>query len=248
VVIPAIIPAAAAIVVGYFSYSAGVNAVLIPLRATQTAEARQTPALPTAQTSLTLSTQQVSTPTAQVVTVTQVIQVTPTADMNTMPIESLPLYVVAYGDSDNLDTANRGSARLTVSYDAEAGIDYIVDYSLPDSGEGNAGIAFKFFEPYDVRGYDLAGYKFIEVAISFGDEQAGCELFIKDVSDKTDAVLLNNNVVNLSQQNGAIRLTLSDDFDAVNLKVIKEIGCNAKTAFSQGKHVFTITGIRFIKE
>ena len=167
----------------------------------------------------------------------QVIDLTPSpTNSGILPIESFPLQVVAYEGKDNLADPSAGSNKLKVIYDADVGTSYIVDYSLPDSGKGNAGIAFKFSELQD-----LTKYKFIEVTISFSDEQAKCELFMKDNTDTTDAVRLSNNVVNA-------RIALSTNYDAVNRKFIKEIGCHVGTDFSRGIHTFTIQGIKFVDE
>jgi hypothetical protein len=165
-----------------------------------------------------------------------------------LSIWSIPSFVVAYGGDTNPADTSGGTGHLTVIHNENIGTGYLVDYYLPDAGEGYAGLAFKFVEPQD-----LSSYEFVEITVSFGDEQARCDFFMKDISDQTDLVLLSNTIpsntdiiLNVIDTGQIVRIPFTSNFAAVNRKFIKEIGCNANTDFLRGKHTFTISGIKFL--
>ncbi len=167
-----------------------------------------------------------------------------------LSIESLPSYVIAYGGEDNLDDTSEGTAILTIIYGEDMGTGYIVDYYLPDASDGYAGLAYKFLEPQD-----FSDYKFVEIKIDFGDERAGCDFYMKDISNKSDSVRLSNTIQSNTEMNvdifgttQLVTIPLSSSFDNINLSVIHDIGCNTYTSISTGNHTFIISGIKFLKK
>lgn len=145
-----------AFLTAYFGYRAGVDAIQIPLRATQTAEAKSTP-----------------------VVTAQATKTTPAIDKG-VSIKSMPsLYIAPFGDSD--DTV-RGDLfyKLIVIHNRDGGVNYKFEYNLPSSGFGYAGFQFVFDHPQI-----LEDYKFIEIDIMFGDAATGCNLKLRDNSGKS---------------------------------------------------------------
>jgi len=110
----AIIGAIATIAAAYFSYSAGKETILIPIRATQTAEARQPPVIQTVTTSISINTIQgkgdavIEVP--HVIQVPHEIFIKGTASISNNLYVYLIVYdgVAEYVQPDVIQTANDG--------------------------------------------------------------------------------------------------------------------------------------------
>lgn len=215
-----------AFLTAYFGYRAGVDAIQIPLMATQTAEARLTAAATSA--------------------VTQTGKVTPTAGDKSLSIESMPMTAASYGGEGD-PNVGKGGSRLSIVYNKDSHIGYILDYWLPNDGYGYAGLVFKFHESLD-----LSAYKFVEATTSFGDELTRCEFIIKDISSKAGYVPVGSGVplspgvtVTASGKGQTITILLETSFNIVNRKAISEMGLFCDTDFSRGNHTITVSGIKF---
>lgn len=165
-----------------------------------------------------------------------------------IPIESIPLNSVPYGGASDL-SGGQGLSSLSLIVDNPSQIGYRLDYSLPDTGDGYAGLAFTFLTPQD-----LSDYEAIEVTIRYGDEQARGEIFFKDITNQVNGVRLGDTIppstdvsVTTEGQKQTIHIPLKTNFGAVNLDVVKEIGFHAHTDFSRGQHAFTVSEIVFLK-
>ena len=208
----------------YFGYRAGVDAIQIPLRATQTAEAKLTPIV-TGHTA----------------------KATPAADKGLL-IESLPVKVYNYEGIDN-PKVGKGSSHLSITFDGGSRVGYLFNYSLPEQGEGWTGLAFTFSSAQD-----LAEYKFVEATIDFGDEQTNTRLFINDEAGQKDSVLLGigtplgtGMVVSANGKELTFRIPLDANYKYVNRKIIEEIDFDCDASTTRGNHTFTVKGIRFLK-
>ncbi len=164
-------------------------------------------------------------------------------------IESLGLVAFPYGGEGD-PRVRRGRGSLSIIYEEASPVGYILDYSLPDTGEGYAGLAFRFHQSQD-----LTDFEAVEMTISFGDEQARCEVFFKDIDDQTDYVRLgvpmlptSDVAVRIDGQKQTLRIPLSTNFPRVDISAVREIGFNANTSFSpRGTHTCTVTGINFLR-
>jgi hypothetical protein len=165
-----------------------------------------------------------------------------------IPIESLPIWVVPYGGVSD-PGIGQGSSSLLLIMEEPSQISYFLDYSLPDTGDGHAGLVFRFHTPQD-----LTDYEAIEVTISFSDERARCEIFFKDIADQVQGVRLGDPIppnrdvrVSIAGQKQTVHIPLKANFGLVNFNVVKEIGFHVHTGFSRGTHAITISEIVFLR-
>lgn len=173
---------------------------------------------------------------------------------NSIPIESLPLTTVAYGGEAEPDGKGKGSGRLSISrYDIYQAR-YILDYWLPNEGNGYAGLAFLFSAVQGSTKYqDLSKYEHIEMTIDFGGEQIRCYLEIKDASGKSGRIRLGDNVyqpkdtvVTINGNERKITVPLKTNFSSIDWKIVNEIGFVIDTDFSRGEHRLIINSIKLL--
>jgi len=170
------------------------------------------------------------------------------ADGKSLPIESVPLFVSAYGGEGD-QNIRKGTGRLSIMYDETSTPGYVLDYTLPGEGYGYAGLAFKF-----INSLNLDRYEFIEITLQFKDEQTRCEFAIADISKKANyvpvgiGVLPTAGVTMNSENNRQIyKIPLKELYKDVDLKAIQEMGVFCDTDFSQGYHSFTLSNVKFIQ-
>jgi hypothetical protein len=172
------------------------------------------------------------------------IPLTPTPiNEDIVSISSMSFIAFAYGDND------KGYGNLSIINNENSETSYMADYSLPDQGDGYAGIAFRFSAPQN-----LSIYKYVEVTIIFDDEQASCDFAFRDFNDKIDNVRLgatasprDDITVDVKGKEQTIKIPLATGFSTIKLNGIKEIGFNTGTHFTRGNHSFTVNGIKFLK-
>ncbi len=175
------------------------------------------------------------------------LKATPSVDKGIL-IESMPVKVDNY-EGINYPKVGKGSSHLSVMFDSEGHISYLIDYSLPNDGDGWTGLAFTFS-----NAQDLAESKFIEVTIDFGDEQTNTRLFIKDEGGQKDSVLLGMGIPlgtgissSTSGKEVTFRIPLDANFTYVNRKIVKEIDFDCDASTTRGNRTFTVKRIRFLK-
>jgi hypothetical protein len=164
----------------------------------------------------------------------------------TYPIEKAPTMTsILYEGARNPDI-NQGTGVLETTYDTREGKTntvYSLNYDLPQEGDAYSGVALWFAEPLD-----LSEYNFIELTISFSDDQSRCRFFIKDGFKGEDFVLLGDgSIISAKTQPQVIKLGLSDYFPAVARKAIREIDLDANNYVTQGNHSFKVSKIQFSK-
>lgn len=159
---------------------------------------------------------------------------TPAPETNDLPLEKIPQQVFSYAGNDHPEG---GWGALWLFYDAETRPVYKLDYSLPSDKYGYAGLAFQFTE-----GRNLAEYRAIECAITFGDPKDAINLYVKDISGISKTVRISG--VGSKQMNVIQEFA---NFPGVNFNAVREIGFIAASDFITGVREFRVTGIRFVK-
>jgi hypothetical protein len=210
-IIVAIIGVIGAIATGFFSYKAGTAQVEIPIRATQTAEAKQTP--------------------------------TNSASADIVSIEDMQFLAEPYTIGDDV------SSHLSI-YNGKSGTDYQLQYSVPQINDEFAGFFFRMEDSENLENFNYA-----EVTVSFEDDSASLEMYIKDITMPWGVPVIRigktvnyQSGVKVTQEGDdyTIKIPLST-FAPLDLKAIKEIGFYAG-AFSSGTSSFTIKKLLFTKE
>jgi hypothetical protein len=178
---------------------------------------------------------------------TQTSAATQSREDGTLRLESMPLVAFSYGGESD-PAVGKGWSRLFIVYDKASTPGYRLDYTLPNDGYGYAGLAFKFS-----KSQNLSGYKFLEVALKFNDEQTRCELALKDISKKTNYVPVG---IGVSLEKGAtvtadedrliFRIPLDTGFKIAQ-EAVDEMGVLCDTDSSRGNHSFTVSEIKFIQ-
>ncbi|NBD35341.1 MAG: hypothetical protein GVY30_05015 [Chloroflexi bacterium] len=120
---------------------------------------------------------------------------------------------------------------------------YDLYYQMGQDGEAYAGIALQFQEPQD-----LTAYNYIELTISFGDQQSRCELFIKDgFGGKNSVVLGDGKFVEAQREAQTVRIPLETYFPSISRKLVREIDLNVNNYLVTGDHSFRVSDIKFTK-
>ena len=165
--------------------------------------------------------------------------------INTVPVQIFPY-------EGGTEPEVQGYGVMSVSYDEEGEISYILNYSLPPAEQGFtwAGIAMQFGEPIGV-----AQYTYIEIAIQYSDADARCEVKFVDKSENTayfrltDISRPNTGVtVKVDGDKQAIKIPLRQNFNNINLEQVKEIGFDVSSNLGTGKHYFIVSLIKFLKD
>jgi hypothetical protein len=149
-------------------------------------------------------------------------------------------------------SGNSGYAELHVIRKANDDFDYLFYYRMPESGDGYAGIFFRFTPTVN-----FTDFAFLQVTVSFGDENAICEIYLEDQdSRKSYVALWNNKLVNASADarieidgnNRVFTIPIADNFlDVPNKQSIAGIGISINTNVLRGSHSCTIQQIYLLK-
>lgn len=221
-IIVAIIGVVGVITTGYFSYRAGTAQLEIPIKATQTAEAN----------SLSLA--------------------TPDFGNASKITNSIPISIEDYPGEIFSFSGNGGYGELRVIRKENDDLDYLFNYVMPESGDGYAGIFFRF-----IPTVNFTEFASLQVTVSFGDESAICEIYLEDqVGGKSYIALWNNKLVNASADarmemegnNRVFTIPIASNFmDVPNKQSIAGIGFSINTNVIRGSHNCTIQQIYLLK-
>jgi len=166
-------------------------------------------------------------------------------DKMVFPIEEASVASYLY-EGVKKPEGGQGSGYLTVTSTVSEGefrTSYRLEYDLPQDGDAYAGVVLWFPEPRD-----LTGYNFIELTISFGDDQARCTLFIKDsFGGKNSVILGDGDIVRAKVEEQTIQIPLKTYFPSVARKSVREIDLDVNSLVVTGKHSFTVSRIQFRK-
>jgi len=149
-------------------------------------------------------------------------------------------------------SSNSGYGELHVIHRANDDFDYLFYYNMPQSGDGYAGIFFRFTPTVNFT--DFAS---LQVTVSFGDENAICEIYLEDqVGRKSYIALWNNKLVNASADarmeiegnHRVFTIPIAGNFlDVPNKQSIAGIGISINTNVIRGSHSCTIQQIYLLK-
>jgi hypothetical protein len=166
---------------------------------------------------------------------------------NGLPIESVPFEVSSYAYGKDMAPPDYYS-RLYVVNRANAQRAYRLEFSLPTQSDSGAGILF-YFAP----SRNLTDYAFIEIALAFEDAEARCHLYVKDIKtgDHAPYIDLGGGVptgvqAKASGNTVTYRIPLKTYFGSLDMNAINALGCEAWQL--PGKHVFTLSDIKFAKQ
>jgi hypothetical protein len=165
-----------------------------------------------------------------------------------LPIETIPMDFFCYSDEIDKHVTGKGWGRLIIrTENARAG--YVLEYSIPDTGDGYAGLSFTFSSDQD-----LTEFEFIVFTINFGDNQARTNLYMKDIAKSGNIVPLGVGIpiaqgatVNTNGSDQTFKIPIATNFSSLNRKVVREIGFNSDQGTSRGWHTFKVSDVKFVK-
>jgi hypothetical protein len=166
--------------------------------------------------------------------------------------ESIPISIEDFpGEIFNF-SGNGGYSELHVIHRANNDFDYLFHYIMPESGEGYAGIFFRFTPTVN-----FTEFMFLHVVVSFGDENAVCEIYLEDQDRKKSYVAMwNNKLVNASKDarmeidgnKRVFTIPIASNFlDGPNKQSIAGIGISINANVLSGSHSCTIQQIYLLK-
>jgi hypothetical protein len=137
-------------------------------------------------------------------------------------------------------------------------ISYRFEYDLPQNEQNQ----FSGFVVFSDEPTNIADYKYMRVVVTFGDPEAKCQLILRDFGinwvDKNDDNLryirLDASLTTLGSKieiNGNTYTflipisSLASSLAPINLKEIRQIGFQANSNFTTGKHLVIIEDISF---
>jgi hypothetical protein len=177
-------------------------------------------------------------------TQTAVAKQTPTID--SVSIQEMPFSAIPYTFGNDAATA---SSSLFI-HNGESGMDYQLKYSVPQTGDAYAGLYFSFDDSEN-----LENFKFVEVTVSFEDDNTSFDMFMKDITKPWNVTTIRigktanyPNDVKVTQTDDDYKITIPlSMFTPLDLKAVKEVGFSVST-LSSGVGSFTVKKLEFIKE
>ncbi len=151
-----------------------------------------------------------------------------------LAVEEIPQRVFAYyGNAVNLG----GVSTVNLAYDGSSPYpSYMLDYNVPAGQTGYAGMAFQFN-----NGQNMTRYNAVEFTIQFNEINVPIDFYVKDISNEDGYI----RILSTSTDKMKLRYELGN-FKQVNFNALKEVGFNSDNSFSSGRHIVTISGIRFV--
>jgi hypothetical protein len=154
---------------------------------------------------------------------------TPVPVLNTgiLSIEKqFPIKVFSY---DGSEKSVGGFAELTPT-DMNGSPIYIFHYSIPNSGIGYAGVAFRFS-----GGQDISYYKEIEFSLQFSKNDEPIDVYLADTKGNKKSFRIISTDANVVKKS-----FLLSNFTGVDLSTLKEVTLNAEEIFVRGDHKIII--------
>ena len=128
---------------------------------------------------------------------------------------------------------------------------YRFEYSLPDQGEGYAGLIYRFYKPIDIT-----KYKYIEIKAIF-DTGAVCNFWLIDDNKvkNEETILIGDGItpkenisVNITDGIQTITIPIEETFDPIDQNIVRQAEFSVGTYSSRGTNGFLIKSIRFLTE
>lgn len=149
-------------------------------------------------------------------------------------------------------SGNGGYGELHVIHRTNDDFDYLFSYIMPQTEDSYAGIFFRFTPTVN-----FTEFAFLQVTVSFGDENAVCEIYLEDqAGGKSYIALWNNKLVNASEDarmeiegnNRVFTIPIANNFlNVPNKQSIAGIGISINTNVIRGSHSCTIQEIYLLK-
>lgn len=149
-------------------------------------------------------------------------------------------------------SGNGGFGQLSIINKEKNDFDYRFYYDMPQEGEGYAGIFFAFTPTRN-----LAEFTSLQVTISFGDENAICEIYLQGQDERKSYITLRNNqIINASDdarmeiegENRIFTIPLTNNFlNLPHKQSIAGIGVSINTSHIEGAHNCTIHDVYLLK-
>jgi len=160
---------------------------------------------------------------------------------NVLRLDELPFEAFGYGFGKDFIVPQHFS-NFSVINGTNSVKDYKLNFSMPLQGDAAAGIAFVLIEPLDVT-----NYSYLEAVVQFKNSR--CDLYMEDRNGTGAFVTISDtspDSIRTPYVNGKwlFKLALTN-FSAIDLHVIKEIGCNAHRC--EGDCLFELSELRFSK-
>jgi hypothetical protein len=183
----------------------------------------------------------------QVITVTQIIEITPTPDEKILLLDSLPARMFAFFGGE--DPEFQGYGYFSVHHTDSLAKEYILRYSLPEQGFTWAGISNQFNTTINFYPYSM-------IEVKAKPSNPGDSFQVKLVDKSEDAVYLNitnpptnESGVSIIAQDGGIlvQIPLRGNFDKLNLEQITEIGLVTHSQVAKGDGTFSFSGLKLTK-
>jgi hypothetical protein len=158
-------------------------------------------------------------------------------------IKDVPSSIYPYSNTESGELFPYGVTLLRKSADE---VDYRVNFTLPEKGDANVGLAFDFDKKED-----LSIYKWIVLTVAFGDDDIGCQLFLRDAANNDDAVTLTRSSgQTLDGNEKTFKISLDQSFKDVDLSIVKSIFLvtGSQQIPNRGSHFLIVHDIEFLKE
>ncbi len=167
-----------------------------------------------------------------------------------LKVESLPLSIRSYPDTGSNPTV------INTDYEGQTP-KYLVKMTIPNQGDGLAGMGF-YLNDYE----DLLSYSYAKVTISFDSKNSSCYFYIQTNLDKTTSVMLtgtgnyfawNGNKLNftdvipINPTKYVFHISLSN-FPHTDLSKVKEIGIYVTQDRWRGTREIQVENITFTKQ
>ena len=194
------------------------------------------------------------------------IEAAPTSQASSLPSTSTPLGsgdLSQVTDSNLISredfpgeifsfSGNSGYGELHLIRKENDDLDYLFYYNMPQSGDGYAGIFFRFTPTIN-----FMGFASLQTTISFSDENALCQIYLEDqVGAQSYITLTNSKLLNASEDarmeiegnNRVFTIPVAGNFsDVPNKQSIAGIGFSINTNLVRGSHSCTIQQVYLLK-
>lgn len=185
---------------------------------------------------------------AQTITVTEILQVTPTPDSNNIRIELIPGEAYPFFGTQNPEVL-QGTGTLFIGFDNNGTTLYKFNYNIPDEGPAYAGFSYQFKTPLNI-----AAFNTIELKITYEDPSAKAQISLSDIAGRSSYIRLADGFVNGreidhsgNERTQVISIPIALNFSDVDKQAVRFIGFGADASFTRGNRTFIVQDIKLIR-
>ena len=146
-------------------------------------------------------------------------------------------------------TPPSGVSRLTINNKDDL-ISYRLNYDLPSTYPGYAGFSLQFDTDQDI-----SKYKFLVIELEFKDKNTTCGLFLEDGTGNKGEILSGLGViysdgisVTTTGNRQIITINLRNNYKNISKEMIRQIGFEIRTEFSNGSGWFEVYRVELVHE